>query len=186
MSDETDGQLEEGKRIATALAAHLIEMGAKKATIPVFIQDEKYEVVVAHVPVTNDSLVPVTQRLDKTQPGGGVAGVLEHWRKEIKSWREAAEEEGLTDAAFKERARGYAEVYECAVAQLQTAVRLDKDAPVRFRWPTPEGVHANGAKTAWCYGIYFPATDLCVGDMGHRGTGKPGWPNVEWIDVEPE
>lgn len=49
--------LEEGKRHALALAEHMREMGAQKATIPVFIEDEEYEITVSHIPVkeANDS-----------------------------------------------------------------------------------------------------------------------------------
>ena len=50
MSD-LDIELEEGQMAAKRLARHLISMGADKATLSVLIADEKYEVVVRHVPV---------------------------------------------------------------------------------------------------------------------------------------
>jgi hypothetical protein len=53
--------------------------------------------------------------------------------------------------------------------------------PRRYRVRLPEGKkHPNGTESEYRYGCYFPATDLVVGDMGGRGTGKPK--DVEWID----
>lgn len=40
--------------------------------------------------------------------------------------------------------------------------------------------HPNGSDAEWFYGCYFPQTDLCVGEMGRLGTGRPD--NVEWLD----
>lgn len=34
---------------------------------------------------------------------------------------------------------------------------------------------------AYRFGVYFPDTDLCVFDMGQRGTGMPT-KDFEWID----
>ena len=51
MCEELENELNEGKRIATELAAHLLAMGASKATIPVFVADEQYEITVRHIPV---------------------------------------------------------------------------------------------------------------------------------------
>lgn len=55
--------------------------------------------------------------------------------------------------------------------------------PRRFRVAT-NGDHPTGRKVEYRYGCYFPFTDLCVGDMGGRGTGAPE--DVEWIDEKPE
>jgi hypothetical protein len=60
----------------------------------------------------------------------------------------------------------------------------DKNTPRRFRWLTPGGKHPNGTNTQWSYGVYFPATDLVVNDMGWRATGKPIYPKIEWLDKE--
>lgn len=55
--------------------------------------------------------------------------------------------------------------------------------PMRFRVAVPDGrLHPNGSNGPYVYGCYFPNTDLCVRDMGHRSTGKPT--NVQWIDEE--
>jgi len=51
MDADLKEELDEGERAAHALAEHLRKMGAAKATIPVIIDDEKYEVVVTYVPV---------------------------------------------------------------------------------------------------------------------------------------
>lgn len=60
----------------------------------------------------------------------------------------------------------------------------DPNEPRRFRIAIPNGQkHPNGTDTKWRYGVYFPQTDLVVGDMGGRGTGKPS--DVEWLDDEP-
>ena len=54
------------------------------------------------------------------------------------------------------------------------------DRPRRFRWPVPAGErHPNGSDARYRYGCYFPRTDLCVNDMGHRSTGEPA--GVEWL-----
>lgn len=55
-----------------------------------------------------------------------------------------------------------------------------KRRPRRFRWKPTTGKHPNGSDSVYCYGCYFPLTDLCVGDMGGLGTGVPK--DVEWID----
>lgn len=53
--------------------------------------------------------------------------------------------------------------------------------PRRFRIKLGEGKkHPNGSNNDYCYGCYFPMTDLVVGDMGNRGTGEPK--GVEWLD----
>lgn len=51
--------------------------------------------------------------------------------------------------------------------------------PILFRCRTINGQHPNGSEAPYVYGCYFPMTDLCVGDMGSRGTGKPK--DVEWL-----
>lgn len=58
---------------------------------------------------------------------------------------------------------------------------LSKKKPRRFRIPC-NGKHPNGTDHPYRYGVYFPLTDLVVGDMGGRGTGCPT--DVEWIDGE--
>lgn len=56
-----------------------------------------------------------------------------------------------------------------------------KDAPRRWRHVDPEQAPGAGrAKGEPAFGAYFPRTDLCVSDMGGRGTGEPN--NVEWLD----
>lgn len=59
--------------------------------------------------------------------------------------------------------------------------------PRRFRILLPEGErHPNGSVSRYRYGCYFPLTDLVVGDMGERGTGKPTEDaphHVEWMDL---
>lgn len=55
-----------------------------------------------------------------------------------------------------------------------------KMRPRRFRVRN-SGQHPNGSDFPWRYGVYFPLTDLAVGDMGGRGTGMPE--DVEWIDA---
>lgn len=57
-----------------------------------------------------------------------------------------------------------------------------KNEPRRFRVPLTS-THANGRDAPYSYGVYFPMTDLVVGDMGGRGTGAPS--GVEWIDEKP-
>lgn len=59
------------------------------------------------------------------------------------------------------------------------------DTPLRFKWPNDHGTHPNGRKTEWSYGVYFPATDLVVTDMGRRGTGKPEIAGIIWLDTDP-
>lgn len=51
MCQELQDALDNGNHHAVELARHLIEMGAAAATLPVWIDDERYEVVVKHVPV---------------------------------------------------------------------------------------------------------------------------------------
>jgi hypothetical protein len=53
-NEELNQELEHAKHLATDLAMHLVEMGASKATILVFIADEKYEVTVTHIPVVEE------------------------------------------------------------------------------------------------------------------------------------
>ena len=61
---------------------------------------------------------------------------------------------------------------------------MEKDnLPKRFRVPLPLGKkHPNGTDSAYRYGCYFPMTDLVIGDMGGRGTGKPE--DVQWLDAD--
>ena len=61
-------------------------------------------------------------------------------------------------------------------------VTEERKRPHRFRYRCI-GKHPNGTDFPWRHGTYFPLTDLVVGDMGGRGTGKPK--DVEWIDEEP-
>ena len=58
---------------------------------------------------------------------------------------------------------------------------MDKEMPLRFRVLLGGEKHPNGSVRRYQYGVYFPVTDLVVGDMGGRGTGKPN--GVEWIDT---
>ncbi len=58
--------------------------------------------------------------------------------------------------------------------------------PRRFRWPTRNGKNDTGRETPFNYGCYFPATDLCITDMGRRGTGEPSWPGLQWLDEATE
>lgn len=53
--------------------------------------------------------------------------------------------------------------------------------PRRFKMPpeAPQGIN-RPMPHAWRFGTYFPSTDLCVNDMGGRGTGEPK--DVEWLD----
>lgn len=53
------------------------------------------------------------------------------------------------------------------------------DTPLLFRFKTDDK-HPNGREIEYCHGCYFPLTDLCVTDMGRRGTGKPD--GVEWLN----
>jgi hypothetical protein len=57
-----------------------------------------------------------------------------------------------------------------------------KNRPRRFRLRVEPPRHPNGSASEYRYGCYFPMTDLVVGDMGGRGTGKPE--GVEWLDGE--
>lgn len=72
--------------------------------------------------------------------------------------------------------------------QQPPAIHSDKDRPRRFKVKTG-GRHPNGSIAEYRYGTYFPMTDLCVMDMGERGTGAPrvdGFHtlgDIEWIDV---
>ena len=54
--------------------------------------------------------------------------------------------------------------------------------PRRFRQRIQDGgMHPSAlGRTQYLWGVYFPLTDLVVGDMGNRGTGKPK--DVEWLD----
>jgi len=60
-------------------------------------------------------------------------------------------------------------------------VTIKRKVPRRFRTRC-DGKHPAGSNHPYRYGVYFPLTDLVVGDMGGRGTGCPE--NVEWIDSE--
>ncbi len=55
MCADFNTELDQGKRLALALAIHLRQMSAGKAIIPVFIEDEKYEITVEHIAVTPNS-----------------------------------------------------------------------------------------------------------------------------------
>ena len=68
----------------------------------------------------------------------------------------------------------------CQVA-LELADKLNRPKRFRVRIPDTEK-HPNGSTSRWRYGCYFPLTDLVIGDMGGRGTGKPT--DVEWVDQE--
>ena len=60
-------------------------------------------------------------------------------------------------------------------------VARDPHAPRRWRQIIPNRSAGAGRKNgAPLFGVYFPGTDLCVTDMGGRGTGEPR--GVEWID----
>ncbi len=60
-------------------------------------------------------------------------------------------------------------------------LNIQSDLSKIFRVKIPEGQkHPNGSNSKYRYGCYFPMTDLVVGDMGGRGTGKPK--DVEWLD----
>ncbi len=60
-------------------------------------------------------------------------------------------------------------------------VAMKRKLPRRFKMRC-DGKHPNGSDHPYRYGVYFPLTDLVVGDMGGRGTGCPT--DVEWIDNE--
>lgn len=60
----------------------------------------------------------------------------------------------------------------------------EEPKPLLFRFPTADGRHPSGREREFQYGCYFPGTDLVVTDMGGRGTGKPQWPGIEWLDSE--
>ncbi len=64
------------------------------------------------------------------------------------------------------------------VTTLPAAEMERRRRPRRFRVKTQK--HPNGSDSPYVYGCYFPLTDLVVGDMGGRGTGKPE--EVEWLD----
>ena len=51
MCQELKESLDDGKRLAEELVRHLCEMGASEAILTVLLEDEKYEVRVAHCPV---------------------------------------------------------------------------------------------------------------------------------------
>lgn len=53
MNDDLQHELENGQLLAAALVEHMNLMGsASEATIPVIVEDEKWEVTVRHKPVT--------------------------------------------------------------------------------------------------------------------------------------
>jgi hypothetical protein len=52
MCQELTDELNEGNEAATRLVEHVRRMGAGKATQSIIIEDEEYEVVVTHKPVT--------------------------------------------------------------------------------------------------------------------------------------
>jgi hypothetical protein len=56
---------------------------------------------------------------------------------------------------------------------------LPRELPRRFKSTT------DGKDGKPFYGVYFPGTDLVIGQMGGRGTGCPT-KDIEWIDEEPE
>ncbi len=53
-NDELTAELAGGKRLATALVEHLIRMGAAAGTVPVWVEDQRYEVEVRIVPVKKE------------------------------------------------------------------------------------------------------------------------------------
>jgi hypothetical protein len=55
MCEELNEELDNGGRLARELVNHMLAMGADKGTIPVFVNDERYEVTVAHIPVKPDA-----------------------------------------------------------------------------------------------------------------------------------
>ncbi len=58
----------------------------------------------------------------------------------------------------------------------------DPHRPRLFRWPVEATRgHPNGSAAGWRWGCYFPLTDLCVNDMGNRGTGRPESAGLEWM-----
>lgn len=72
------------------------------------------------------------------------------------------------------------EVGDKLVEFIVTCVRNEPNRPRRSRWPVM--AHPNGSGATFCYGTYFPGTDLCVTDMGMRRTGAPEYPSMEWLD----
>jgi hypothetical protein len=58
--DDLDLELEEGQTAAKRLARHLANMGGSAAFLTVWVDDEKYDVEVRHVPVVleNDVDLP--------------------------------------------------------------------------------------------------------------------------------
>lgn len=82
-----------------------------------------------------------------------------------------------------------ANVLEVFAEKLKSYAAPEKDRPMRFRFARPVGQHetegsAHPADAPMQYGTYFPRTDLCITDMGQRGTGRPHWPGIKWIDEE--
>jgi len=66
-------------------------------------------------------------------------------------------------------------------------MNLLPQTPCRFRVKLPAGTkHPNNSEHPYRYGVYFPLTDLVVGDMGGRGTGIPKGDDIEWIDTPPD
>lgn len=62
---------------------------------------------------------------------------------------------------------------------IKNARRKPRDImPRRWRKRLDEPHRITGDQ--YVYGVYWPATDLCVNDAGNRGTGIPL--NVEWLD----
>ena len=61
---------------------------------------------------------------------------------------------------------------------------MENKEPRRYKYRNKDGISATGRQEGWAYGVYFPGTDLNVGEMGGLGTGAPK--NVEWIDAKPE
>lgn len=57
--------------------------------------------------------------------------------------------------------------------------KLSQDTPRRFSFVADSPWCGRPAGTT-CYGVYFPATDLCIYATAGRGTGMPS--GVTWID----
>lgn len=140
-------------------------------------------------------LMRVAAKQDARQPDGfAPPTAFEGYM--VVAWlrHEAAAYKALSAAQPRgpERAMGTAigETCKALADDLESALErgggtpIDPSMPRRWRLVDPQRSPGAGRPAgAPLYGVYYPGTDLCVSDMGARGTGKP--PGVEWIDPEP-
>ncbi len=109
-------------------------------------------------------------------------------RNEVASYKAMAGEMPL--GTPRHAASAFAMTCKVLAEDLEQAITAGKGEPIDHkmprRWCRSEPGRSPGAGRPMgdpLYGVYCPTTDLCVSDMGARGTGKPL--DVEWIDPEP-